>query len=855
MLKSINMSLQVGQLPIYEILPKLRRELPAARRAVIKAPTGSGKSTQVPQMLIDNDLCGDGCVVVLQPRRLAARMLARRVATERHSQLGGEVGYQVRFDNRCGKTTRIRFETDGVLLRQMISDPALSGVSAILFDEFHERHLYGDLMLGLALQLQKSTRPDLNLVVMSATLDSGRIVDYLAPCALLESEGRQFPVTMEYLQKSVDADRFPVWEAAREQFERLAAQDEEGDFLVFMPGAYEIRRTVEAIKASRAARGFLVLPLHGELPPEEQDAAVNRRSQRKVVVSTNVAETSVTIDGITVVIDAGLARKARFDPYRGINTLLVDKISRASADQRAGRAGRTRSGHCLRLWTERDHQGRPAQELPEVQRVDLAEAVLLLKAGGIDDIAAFPWVDAPVERTLSRALALLSDLGALDAVDQSITPIGRRLLSFPVHPRYARMMLAAGKYGCVGAAALVAAVTSERGLLLRSRGAQARDRRDDLLGGEHESDILRMMRAWMYAQKANFDTAACDELGIHARTARQVGQLYEQFLSIAKEQGLVIGERDAESAAIRKCILAGFPDHLARRINSGSVRYDVAHRRRGTLDPESIVRDGQMIVATEIQEIENSRGDVDVRLSLASIVEENWIEEVFPGMLERTRVVGYDTEQRRVTAEDRASFRDLLLSACHASEPTDDEAATLLAGEVIAGRLALKNWDHLVEQWIIRVNRLAGWCPELGLAAVTESDRRHLVEQICLGARSGKDIKERQVWPVVKGWLAGGMQAILDKHAPERVMLTNGKSPKVTYDVSNPPFISLRIQELYGVKEAVTIAMGRVRLLVHILAPNQRPIQVTDDLVSFWRTGYPAAKKELQRRYPKHEWR
>lgn len=841
-------------LPIHEILPGLKTALPRFRRVVIKAPTGAGKSTQVPQMLLDHGLCGRGCIVVLQPRRIAARMLARRVAAERGSAPGEEVGYHVRFDNCCGRNTRIRFETDGILLRQMTSDPALGGVGTIVFDEFHERHLYGDLMLGIASRLQKTVRPDLNLVVMSATLDSRRVVDHLTPCTLLESQGRQFPVTIEYLARPVDPDKIAVWDTTVEQFERLAALERDGDFLVFMPGAYEIRKTVEAIRSSGAGRDFAVLPLHGDLAPAEQDAAVTRTDRRKVIVSTNVAETSLTIDGIIAVIDSGLARKARFDPYRGINTLLVEKISRASADQRAGRAGRTRAGRCVRLWTEHDHQGRPAVELPEVQCVDLSEAVLLLKAGGVDDIAGFPWVDAPGEKMLSRALDLLTDIGALDAGTQRLTPMGERLVLFPVHPRYGRMLLAAGQYGCVSAASLVAALTSERGLLLRGQGAGVKDKRDKALGEERESDILRLMKAWNYARDRRFDTSACNEVGIHARTARQVARLYEQFMSIAREQGLDTEDRDASSAAIRKCMLAGFPDHLAGRISKGTLRYDLAHGRRGVLDPESAVRDGELIVAGEIREIDNSRGDIEVRLSLVSRVEEGWLSELFPGVAVRSREVFYDTVRKRVAAEDRDSFRGLVLAA-KASEPGDEEAASLLAREVAAGRLVLKKWDHEVEQWLLRVARLAEWCPEMGIPPFTEEDRLSMLRQVCLGARSGKDIKERPVLAVVKGFLSRQQQTLLDRHAPERVVLSNGKNPKVTYDSANPPFISMRIQELYGVTEPVRVAMDRVLVLVHILAPNQRPIQITDDLASFWKTGYPAAKKELQRRYPKHEWR
>src|SRR5688572_2527233 len=402
------------ELPIYELEDRLIASVREQGRLIVQAPTGSGKSTQVPQMLLNHGLLGAGEVVVLQPRRLAARMLAKRVAEEVGTALGDVVGYQIRLDSRVSKATRIRFVTEGILLRQMSFDPTLRGISAIVFDEFHERHLYGDISLARALQIQQSQRPDLKLVVMSATLDAVQLKNYLAPCEVLTSQGRTFPVQVEYLTKAVDFEHDPVWAVAARECERVAAKTT-GDILVFMPGAYEISRTVQDVQGSHGLRGFICFPLHGELPPEQQDRAVARYETRKIIVSTNVAETSLTIDGVTAVVDCGLARVARFDPHRGINTLLVEKISVASSDQRAGRAGRTAPGVCVRLWTEREHGQRAPQELPEIRRLDLSEVVLTLKASGIDDIAQFPWLEKPEAKALERAERLLADLGALAA--------------------------------------------------------------------------------------------------------------------------------------------------------------------------------------------------------------------------------------------------------------------------------------------------------------------------------------------------------------------------------------------------------------------------------------------------------
>src|SRR5580700_4914235 len=402
-------------LPIFELEDRIVETLAETPRLILQAPTGSGKSTQVPQILLDHGLAGHGQIVVLQPRRLPTRLLAARIAQERDAVLGQEVGYQIRLDNVTSSATRIRFVTEGVLLRQMVSNPRLAGISIIIFDEFHERHLYSDIALARALEIQESSRPDLKLVVMSATLETAQLQAYLNPSTLLTSAGRTFPVEIEYLKRQVIDE--PPWELAVDALQQPDQDD--GDVLIFMPGAYEIARTIEEIKRSRF--DGVVLPLHGDLSPRSQDAAVAAYDKRKVVVSTNVAETSLTIDGVTLVIDSGLAKIAKYDPHRGINTLIPEKISRASADQRAGRAGRTAPGRCIRLWSERDHLNRRAQDLPEVRRLDLAEVILNLKAAGVSNIERFGWLEKPDPKSLHRAVELLVDLGALERKSEIVT--------------------------------------------------------------------------------------------------------------------------------------------------------------------------------------------------------------------------------------------------------------------------------------------------------------------------------------------------------------------------------------------------------------------------------------------------
>ena len=612
-----------------------------------------------------------------------------------------------------------------------------------------------------------------------------------------------------------------------------------------------------------------------------------------MVVSTNVAETSLTINGVRLVIDSGLARIPRYDAYRGINTLLVEKISQSSADQRAGRAGRTAPGVCMRLWSRDEHSHRAERELPEIKRLDLAEVVLTLKAAGVEDLRKFRWLEPPDEHSLAHAEELLTDLGALKVgstggrllnpaarrilvkpIPQKIqipinrvfrprrktarrrgTAIGRKMLAFPVHPRYARMLLAAQDYGCVYQAALVAALTQGRDLLLRGIDKQTAGDREDLLGEKASSDFWILMRAWTYAVKNQFRLDACRRLGIHAVTARQVGPLLDHFLRIAEREGLDVAPREVKDEALQKCVFAGFSDRVAHRLDQGTLRCELVHGRRGVLARESVVQHAPLFVAAEVREVESKDKELNTILSLATAIDADWLSEMFPGDIETELRVAFESTQKRVLAAELLRFRGLALSARRVEPPPADAAARLLAEEVIAGRLTLKEWDHAIEQWILRLNLLAKWCPEFELPPITDDDRRHLIEQLCHGAFGYKDIKDRPVKPVVKSWLSPSQQEFLEKHAPERLTLPNGRTPKITYDAANPPHIALRIQELYGVTQTPKIALGRVAVVVHILTPGMKPVQVTQDLANFWREQYPRLKSELQRRYPKHEWR
>jgi ATP-dependent helicase HrpB len=822
------------------------------RRLVLRAPTGSGKSTRIPQMLLDLGLV-EGQIVVLQPRRIAARLLAARIAQERGVKLGGEVGYQIRFERVESAQTRIKFVTEALLLRQMASDPQLKGIGAVVFDEFHERNLHSDVALALARRLQETGRPDLLLVAMSATLDTEGVARWLGSAETLAADGRTYPVDVEYTHQPRNSTR-PVWDAAAEQVRRILQEEAEGDVLVFMPGSYEIMRTIGAVRNLPESGGVEILPLHGELPPEEQDRAVKPGPRRKVIVATNVAETSLTIPGVRAVVDAGLARVARFDPHRGIDTLLIEPVSQASAEQRAGRAGRTGPGRCIRLWSQTDHAARPLRETPEIKRVDLSETILLLLTSGWGDATTFPWYEKPDDKALQRALTVLQDLGAVDPAG-ALTRLGRRMAVFPAHPRYARMLMAAGEFGCVAEVARIAGLSQGRDILFRKVDDRTENARD-AVEQEDGSDFFTRLALLRRAAEMKFDLDACERLGIHAQSARQADQAARQFLRIAEGQGLPVGDAPADPAAIRRCLLLGFSDRLAIRLDGGTLRCALVHGRKGELRRESAVRHAKLLVAAEIDEIQ-ARGEVTTYLSLCTAVEESWLRELFPADFGEVAAARYEPSLRRVVTRVERRFRDLVLETVEREDAPSDAASRLLAEEVVAGRLELEKWDTHVDAWIRRVNFLAKHCPELGIATFDDAGRRMVIEEVCAGAVAYRDIRERPVMGIVRGWLSHEQAMALESYCPEKIVLPRKKHPaRIEYTTDGEAEVEATVQELYDFPGSkLRVCQGKVPIVVCIQSPARRTQQRTRDLDAFWKGSYELVKKELRGRYPKHEWR
>ncbi|NCD33427.1 MAG: ATP-dependent helicase HrpB [Spartobacteria bacterium] len=841
----------MAKLPVAEVRDALCDALQTCGRAVVSAPTGSGKSTQIPQYVLDDGLAGESQVVVLQPRRIAARMLAKRVAEERGGSPGSEIGYQVRLENVVSERTRIRYITEGVLLRECLMDPFLSHIGVLIFDEFHERHLTGDVALALAMRLLQTDRPDLKIIVMSATLHTDRLLSYLEPCPLIESSGRMFPVDMQYLPKKAPSQE-AIWDTAAQVIRRR--EDSLGSgVLVFMPGIYEINKTVQALR--QAVSGWKICALHGELPLHEQDAAVNPCRERKIVVATNVAETSITVDGITAVVDCGLARVARYDPVRAMDTLFIEKISRASADQRAGRAGRTAPGICYRLWTEYEQKGRPAFETPEIHRTDLAETLLSLKALGMASLDDVPWFESPSEVQTAQALQFLCDIGAIDAQEQ-VTDVGRSMLTYPLHPRYARMMLEAMRRNCAGPVSVIAALSQGRDILIRNPGSAAKEMRERVLGEKMSSDFFVRVAAMHFARDAGFRREKCEALGIHAFACQQAWQLAQRFMNMTRLRS------DADCSVhagnerdVRRCIFAGFADRLACRVDHGSLRCLVIHGRKGELSRDCAVQDGRLFVSADMAEIGRKKGSSSVSLSLITAVEEDWLQEMAPQSMMFRRIPFYDAVLKSVRIENRRAFHDLVLESSVRDDATPDESAAMLAAEIVQGRCKLQQWNAAVEQWIERVNFVSKTFPEWDIPPFDDEARQMVLEQLCMHATRLREVQTRPVLPVVKAWLSAAQHAAVNHAAPTHLILHSGRKIPIQYDAVNAPTVRVVIQQLFGMDTSPLIADGRARLRFDILAPNQRSVQITDDLASFWATRYPDLKKELSRKYYKHEWR
>jgi ATP-dependent helicase HrpB len=791
-------------LPIDALIPQILRSFERSPNLVVQAPPGSGKSTRIPPALLP---LAQRQILVLEPRRIAARMVARRVAFEMGERLGDTVGYQVRFEESAGPKTRLRFLTEGILTRRLLSNPTLADVDVVILDEFHERHLDGDLALSLLRRLQQTTRPDLRIVVMSATLAAEPVARFLES-PIVEGGGRSYPLDVRYTAYSAD----PLEDQAAKAVAILLEENRDGDILVFLPGAAEIRRTARAVESLAKAAELTVYPLHGDVPPEQQELAVRPAARRKVILSTNVAESSITIEGVRAVVDSGLARVAADSPWSGLPSLKVARVSRASCDQRAGRAGRTGRGTVVRLFTEEDYLRRPAQDAPEILRRELSEMCLALKAIGIGEPGQVAWIDPPPERAVEAAADLLSRLGAIDA-GGSLTDTGRRLSRYPLHPRLGRILIEAAARGVAESGCRAAAVLSAG---------------ERLPAGIHEtgtSDVLY--------------------LADHA-TSHAVKQNLEQIRRVAHPARQSSNDENAVLAAI----LTGFPDRVAKR-RSGTellLAGGGSARQAG----ESVVRSARFLVAVDVDD-RREHGVPLVRQ--ASAIEADWLLDYYPDRITERTSVEWNRTAERVESVSAILYDSLVLEESREGVPDAEQASELLASKAMERGLAHFVETEEVDRFLARLRFASVYS---GLPVFGEGEVDTALRSVCRGLRSFAELqkagKAGALFRALEGLLPPHGRRVLEETAPQRIALPSGRQAPVNYAKDQAPWVTSRLQDFFGMRETPRVAGGKVPLVVHLLAPNGRPVQMTTDLEGFWQRLYPQVRRELMRRYPKHKW-
>jgi ATP-dependent helicase HrpB len=810
--------------PISALLPQILTTLERGTRLVLEAPPGAGKTTQVPLALLDAPWLEGRKIIMLEPRRVAARSAAQFMARQLGENVGETVGYRIRFENKISARTRVEVVTEGILTRMLQDDPLLEGVGALLFDEFHERHLAADLGLALALDVQSQLREDLRIVVMSATLDGERLAQFLdAP--RLSSEGRSFPVTIAHFPARRDEALEPQARRAVEQ----ALAEHPGDVLVFLPGQREIARVQTALQ-SVLDPGVQVLPLHGELPVDQQSQVLqpDPGGRRRVVLATNVAESSVTLPGVRVVIDAGLAREPRYDPNSGFARLDVVNIAQASADQRAGRAGRVAEGWAWRLWPQ--SQRLEAQRRPEIAQVELASLALELAAWGSDDLR---FVDTPPAGALAAARELLQRLGALSD-SGTLTPLGRRMLTLGTHPRLAAMLMAAGS-GVEQALACDLAALVEARDPLRQGG-------DALAARWRALAAFRQGRAPHDANRgglASIDAASkqwrrrlrCDAAPPSSVEAHQLGDL----------------------------LAHAFPDRIAARHPSDPLRYLLANGRSARLFDPSDLRGEPWLVAVELRY--EAR---DALLLRAAPVDENRLRRDFPERFTQEDVVRWDGEKRALVARRETHFDRIVLDSRSAGRVDPAHAAKALTEAVAELGLEALPWTDGLRQWQSRALGVRAWMPELELPDVSDAALMATLPTWLTPAFNGRTrldaLDESSLGEALKSPLPWAQRQLIDRHAPVRITVPSGMERPIHYamdaDGISPqaPVLAVKLQELFGLSDTPRIADGRIPLTLHLLSPGGRPLQVTQDLRNFWANTYAEVKKEMKGRYPRHPW-
>jgi ATP-dependent helicase HrpB len=817
----------MAALPIDAALPELRAKLAESPSLVLQAPPGAGKTTGVPLALLKEPWLAGRSIVMLEPRRLAARAAAARMASTLGERVGETVGYRIRFDSKVSAKTRIEVMTEGILTRRLQNDPALEGVGLVIFDEFHERHLHADLALALALDSRRNLREDLKLLVMSATLDGVAVSRVLDQAPIVTSEGRSFPVEVRYAPVANDA-RLP--EAMSAEIAKALSQHD-GDVLAFLPGAWEIRRTQELLQRT-VERSVEVFPLYGDLSWELQDKAIqpSPAGRRKVVLATPIAETSLTIEGVRVVVDSGYARVPQFDPASGLSALVTQRISRASAEQRAGRAGRTAPGVCYRLWGETVHRGLIPQSVPEIRGADLAPLALELAAWGVRDAATLTWLDPPPPAALAQARDLLRDLDAVDA-QGAITDAGRAMAALPLHPRLAHMLHEARQLGCAGLACDIAALLSERDILV----GDAKRSSDFAL----RLDALRAFRRQGRggAQAHNADANGC----------QRIDQAASQYRRLLRADD---GDDDLSMAGV--LLACAYPDRVGIVRSQGSHRYALASGSGARLH-EKEARRPACIVAANMD-----AGEGEGLIHLAASVEPQALRRYFPKHLRKQDIVRWDDAQEVVIARREELFGKLLLETAVLQDADVEALRTAMLEGIRRMGLESLPWTPAAREWQARVLSLRQWCPDDAWPDVSDATLLPTAGEwlgpYLDGVTRRAHLARLDLLEILKARLDWKQQQRLDEGAPTHLDVPSGSRIRVSYEPGQAPVLAVKLQEMFGLADTPRVAWGRVPVTLHLLSPAKRPIQVTQDLRGFWERTYAEVKKELKGKYPKHPW-
>lgn len=826
-------------LPIETVLPLLKETLHASPNAVLVAPPGAGKTTRIPLVLLSEPWLGERRILMLEPRRLAARSAARFMAAALGEAVGETVGYRVKLDTKVGPRTRIEVITEGILTRMVQHDPSLEDVGVVIFDEFHERSLHADLGLALCLQSQSVLRDDLRILVMSATLEAEPVAAIMNDAPVITSEGRSFPVETRFAVRKPEGRIEPA--VARSIAHTL--EHDTGDLLVFLPGEGEIRRVEALLKESDAmnSASVRIAPLYGNLPQEAQDLAIapSKPGERKVVLATAIAESSLTVEGVRVVIDAGLQRVPRFSPRTGMTRLVTIPVSRASADQRRGRAGRTAPGVCYRLWTEQDDRNLDPRSVPEIAEADLAPLALELAQWGVTDPEELLWIDAPPAAAFAQARELLRGLGALDA-GGVITPHGKSMAELGLHPRLAHMILQAGSLGYGRLACELAALLNERDILRAEGAAPDADLRLRV------EALRRHAAAAAGADSGRQGAASYQGFRVDSASCRRILTEAGQWLRTLK---LSSSATDDDVDATGLLLAFAYPDRIAQRRPNG--RFLLQNGRGAAFHDVQPLANAPYLVAAELDD-----HGTESRIHLAAPVELKELELHMSDLIEEETAVHWDSATQSVRARIRLRLGALILKDVPVSNPDPQRTLAAMLEGISQEGLSLLTWTRAarqLQQRICFMHRVDSSWPDASDEALVAALDQWLAPHL-YGLKSRVDLERLHVAEMLEAWITWDQRRELDAYAPTHIVVPSGSRVPIDYSDPASPLLAVRLQEMFGLTETPRIGRGKVPLTLHLLSPAQRPVQVTKDLASFWSNAYFEVKKDLKGRYPKHYW-